>query len=114
MNDPLDTTRWCRDESCPRDDLHLAHPPLALRGRTPKACPQCLGSLLRPAGGTMGTCPRCGWSRDGLSARHYPPSASPWVECPMCRGTECEACAFTGFMPRVRAVRLRGDVRPAL
>lgn len=94
----------CREEACERDDLHEAHEPVALKGRTPRSCPSCLRSLASPFG-----CP-CGWTRDGLVS-----SASPWVLCPKCPVTAparpgCDDCAGVGVVPRLRFAALRRGV----
>lgn len=105
----------CRDESCPREELHAAHAAVPLRGRTPKACPRCLSSLV----GLGGRCRSCDWSRASVAAevvdvesfdsrRYDAGPIAPWVLCPSCGGKgDCSWCDTTGYVPRVRAVKMR-------
>lgn len=108
-HDPWDGVDFCRDESCTQLELHPKHVVAALKGRTPKGCPGCLRSLVCADGRIASRCAACGWSRDGA-----PVSADPWVACPACKGTAegpeanrgCRWCAFTGYVPRLRAARV--------
>ena len=109
----------CRDEQCPREDLHEAHAPIPLLGRTPKACPNCLKSLINETGLATGKCAGCGWARDGKGSaeaavgvgpivkqdEHVVASLSVWVSCAPCEGEGCARCSFQGFVPRLRANR---------
>lgn len=92
MMDLIDVGGACRDEQCTRVDVHPAHPPIPLRGRTPKACPRCLEAL------DDGRCKACGWIR----ANSTKLSASPWALCNPCPGEGCVWCGGTGILPRVR------------
>lgn len=117
----FDWSNCCRDEQCPIEELHEAHAALPLLGRTPKACPWCLKSLINESGLTSGKC-SCGWSREGGTiagkAEAVPtpvlpeisplpivepiPIRSPWLTCPACRKKGCDWCSDTGYVPRLR------------
>lgn len=103
MSSARDNKRWCRSETCEREDLHEAHGEAPLRGRTPRSCPACLRALLSPY-----SC-ACGWTRDGKTA-----SASPFVLCPACElfsapRADCESCGGVGIVPRSRLPLLRQE-----
>lgn len=114
----------CREESCPRDDLHASHEVAPRRGRTPRSCPRCLGHVAGQAdeGAEEGVCTRCGWSRAterapsaSLSGWRRPaataparPSASAWVRCPRHASLLCDTCGGTGLIPRLRLSLLLG------
>jgi hypothetical protein len=118
--DSLTDFEYCRDESCVLEELHLAHEPVPLRGRTPKACPQCL-ELLKVYEDdehrvTSSSC-TCGWSRSGRvepvvdEEIEQPISLSPWVPCPACEGKGCPtACGMLGYVPRLRAMHVRQEM----
>jgi hypothetical protein len=87
----------CRDEACRREELHASHGETALKGRTPKQCPRCLGPL------EDARCSGCGWFR--LNGTRL--SATPWVLCNPCPGQGCAWCGGTGVLPRIRSVAVR-------